>query len=345
MDRRELLSQQFDAVEEGVKTTPALEIETAEIPDRARDVTGKFTAKPKEDTTEPELPLGTPLSAQAPSIPAVEPPVWERPPASWKKDKHDLWAGMSPAQKEYAFAREEQMKAGVEPLLPKAQLADRISAAAEPYMNTIRGLGVDLPTAVKGLMEADHQLRTLPQAQKIQYLAQVARSYGIDLSQPLDLQAQPGHAPVDPHFHTIQNEIVGLKGQLTAFQEQQQQIADLRAQEQIRDFAKDKPYFELLRPHMSALLQEASAKQETLSLPDAYEQALSKFDELSALQRQAKQAQDDAAKRETANRAAKAAKAAAVSVKGSTPGSQTATKAQSRREMLSEAFDNVDARV
>ncbi len=350
-DRREILSEQFDAMEAGEDTTPIAETVIPELDEgRARDESGKFVSRetsPKTEKTvkEPELPLGAPVVAATAT--AVEPPLWERPPKSWNKwtDAGDVWKAAGAKAQQYAFEREQEMRAGVEPLLPKAKLADEISQAAEPYMNTIRGLGVTLPNAVKGLMEADHQLRTLPHAQKIQYLAQVARSYGIDLSQPLDLQAQPNQAPVDPHFSAFQNELVAVKGQLTAFQEAQRQQEDLRVQGEIKNFAKDKPYFELLRPHMSALLQEAGAKQENLSLQDAYDQALSKFDELAEAQRIATQAKTSAEKRETANRAAQAAKAAAVSVKGSTPGKQTATNAKTRREMLSEAFDNVDARV
>lgn len=345
-DRRDVLSEQFDAMEAGEDTAKVVETVIPELDEgRARDESGKFVSRepsPKTETAkEPELPLGEPVVA----APAVEPPVWDRAPASWKKDKHELWAAMSPAQKEYAYQREEQMKAGVEPLLPKAQLADRISQAAEPYMNTIRGLGVDLPTAVKGLMEADHQLRSLPYEQKVQYAAKVLRSYGLDLGQLQGLPPQDGQTPMDPRYNAVQNELVGLKGQLTAFQEAQQRQEEIRVQADIKNFSKDKPYFELLRPHMSVLLQEAGAKQENLSLQDAYDQALSKFDELAEAQRIAAQAKTTAEKRDTANRAAQAAKAAAVSVKGSTPGKQTATNAKTRREILSESFDNVDARV
>ena len=60
---------------------------------------------------------------------------------------------------EYAWQREEQMKAGVQPLLEKAKFADQIQEVVQPYMQTIQGLGIDAPQAVKALMEADHALR------------------------------------------------------------------------------------------------------------------------------------------------------------------------------------------
>jgi hypothetical protein len=71
-----------------------------------------------------------------------EPPVWKRPPASWKKDFHEVWQKADPKMQEYAWQREEQMRAGVEPLLSKAQFADAMQEAIQPYMNTIQGLGI-----------------------------------------------------------------------------------------------------------------------------------------------------------------------------------------------------------
>ena len=74
-DRRELLSQQFDEAQPQVEATPA-------------------------ETVQSE--------------PAPEPAVWERPPASWKKDYHEVWQTADPRLKEYAWQREEEMKKGVE---------------------------------------------------------------------------------------------------------------------------------------------------------------------------------------------------------------------------------------
>jgi hypothetical protein len=45
------------------------------------------------------------------------------------------------------------------------------------------------------------------------------------------------------------------------------------------------------------------------------------------------------------NRAAKAARAAAVSVRSSTPGTNTASKAQDRRSLLAEQFDALSERL
>jgi hypothetical protein len=290
LDRRELLSQQFDEVQnetpvEAVKSEPDLE--------------------------------------------PPEPPVWERPPASWKKDYHEAWTTADPKLKEYAWQREEEMKAGVQPLLSKAQFADQMQQAIEPYMNNIRGLGIEAPQAVKALMEADNVLRHGSAQQKQAYFAQLAQQYGINMG---DVQMQP----VDPNFYAIQNELAQVRGEVLNWKQQQETAQNQALLQEINQFQTKAEYFEEARPTMIQLLNSGVAQD----LQDAYDKAVRLDNDLFTKHQQASQGQADAAKREASNRAAKAARAAAVSVKSSSPGAATATKAQDRRSMLSEQFDN-----
>lgn len=296
-DRRELLSQQFDEVQnetpvETVKTQP-----------------------------EPEL------------EPPAEPPVWERPPASWKKDYHEAWQTADPRLKEYAWKREEEMKAGVQPLLSKAQFADQMQQAIEPYMQNIRGLGIEAPQAVKALMEADNVLRHGTPQQKQVYFAQLAQQYGINMG---DVQIQP----TDPNFYAIQNELAQVRGEVLNWKQQQEATQNQALLQEINQFQTKAEYFEEARPTMIQLLNSGVAKD----LDDAYQKAIRLDNDLFTKHQQASQGAADAAKREASNRAAKAAKAAAVSVKSSTPGAATSTKAQDRRSLLAEQFDNLNER-
>jgi hypothetical protein len=68
-------------------------------------------------------------TVQADPEAAAEPeekPVWERPPSSWKRDYHEIWETADPKLKQYAYQREEEMRAGIEPLIPKAKFADEV---------------------------------------------------------------------------------------------------------------------------------------------------------------------------------------------------------------------------
>jgi hypothetical protein len=316
--RRDLLAQQFDEVE----TAPAEKPAPAAEP--ARDNTGKY-AKP--------APEAAPAATEA-----VEEPVWKRPPASWKKDYHEVWQGADDKLKEYAHQREEQMKAGIEPLKSKAQYADQMQEVIAPYMQTITGLGIDAPKAVKALMEADHILRTSQPHEKQQYFARLAQSYGINLNDVGGLQQQ---APVDPQFYALQNELNSVRGEVQNWKQQQEQQQNQVLLGEINQFSQKAEHFEEARPVMIQLLQSGVATD----LQDAYEKAIRLDQGLFETVHQNQQVQADAAKRAGADRAAKAARAAAVSVRGSTPGAATQSKAQDRRALLAEQFDSMSDRL
>jgi hypothetical protein len=315
VDRRELLAQQLDAVEEEKTHGPS------------ESISGKFAKRPDE---------GQQTQAEGQQ---EEEPLWKRPPNSWKKDYHEVWKTADPRLQEYAWQREEQMRAGVVPLIPKAELADKIQQAAEPYMNTIHGLNMDIPTAVAGLMKADHELRTLPYDQKVQRAVGILQAYGIDLNAVAGAQRQMGIAP-DPNYYALQNELLAIKGNLTAFQQQQEMVQNQAILTDINKFAANAEHFEEVRPTMVQLLNTGLAGD----LQEAYDKAIRLDPNLSEAIEQRKQAQANQTQRAVTDRAAKAAKAAAVSVKTSTPGAKTTSKAQDRRSMLLEQFDSLSER-
>ena len=305
-----------------------MQLENTEQPDRRELLSQQF------DEVQNEAPVEAVKTQEQPNLePPAEPPVWERPPASWKKDYHEAWTTADPKLKEYAWKREEEMRAGVQPLLTKAQFADQMQQAIEPYMQNIRGLGIEAPQAVKALMEADNVLRHGSPQQKQAYFAQLAQQYGINMG---DVQIQP----TDPNFYAIQNELAQVRGEVLNWKQQQENAQNEALLSEINQFQSKAEYFEEARPTMIQLLNSGVAKD----LDDAYQKAIRLDNDLFTKHQQASQGQADAAKREASNRAAKAARAAAVSVKSSTPGAATSTKAQDRRSLLMEQFDNLNER-
>ena len=313
VDRKELLAQQFDKVEQEGQAEHLAE--AVEPTGPARDEAGKFA---KAEKAEPE----------------PEPPVWKRPPASWKKDFHEDWNQAPDRLKEYAWQREEQMRRGVEPLLTKAQFADQMQTAIEPYMQTIRGMGLEPVDAIKALMNADHVLRTSAPDQKLAYFHQLAQQYGINLAG----QQAP---QVDPTIFALQNELNNVRGEVMTWKQQQEAAQNQTLLGEINNFASKAEHFEDARPTMIQLLQSGMAE----SLEDAYDKAIRLNPELFETVQQAQQAKIAARQSAEMNRAAKAARAAAVSVRSSTPGTNTAPKAQDRRSLLAEAFDSMADRL
>jgi hypothetical protein len=313
VDRKDLLAQQFDDIE----------ADDNDPKDRFSKAYNKPVTPEAKEAVE--------------AAPDAEEPVWKRPPSSWKRDFHEVWQTADPRLQEYAYKREEEMRAGIEPLRSKAQFADQMNEAIQPYMNTIQGLGIDAPRAVKALMEADHALRYSAPEQKRAYLANLARSYGIDLG---DMGGASQGGPIDPNYYALQNELNSVRGEISGFKQQQEQAENQSLLGEINNFAGKAEYFEEARPVMIQLLQSGVAG----TLEDAYEKAIRLNDDIFQQTQQRSQAEAAAQKSSSANRAAKAAKAAAVSVKSSTPGAKTSTKAQDRRSMLLEQFDSVNER-
>lgn len=308
--RRELLEQQFDDSESN-----NLVAETTESTIKHRDATGRYARVSKEPTDEP-----------------VEEPVWRRPPASWKREYHEAWQNADPAMQEYAWQREEQMRAGLEPFQAKAQYADQMQQIMQPYMQTIQGLGIQPHQAVEALMRADHVLRTANHEDRIAYFGNLAQQYGLNLNQIGEL---PQQSPVDQTIYSLQNELNSVRGEVSGMRQQQEEAQNAALYGQIDKFAQNAEHFEEARGTMAQLLQGGFAHD----LQDAYDKAVRLDPNLFEVVMQSRQASAEATRRSVAHNAAKSARAAAVSVRSSTPGAQTNTNARDRRSLLAEAFD------
>lgn len=325
-DRKALLEQQFEAAERGEEQPSA----------RVRDESGRFRAAkdaPAQEAAQEETPEPT------------EAPVWKRPPASWKKQFHEPWAKADPRLQEYVWQREEQMREGVEKVMTKAQFADAMQQAIEPYMPTIQGMGLTPDRAVSALMEADHKLRTSDPQTRTQLFFQLAQSYGINLGGMQAQGAQPGAQPqqntVDPLVWQLQNELNNVRGEVMGWKQQQEMQQNQQLLSEINSFSLKADHFEEARPIMIQLLQSGMAE----TLDDAYDKAIRLNPELSEQIAQAQQAETAAKQAKELNKAAKAARAAAVSVRSATPGVNTAPKAANRRAILEEAFAETESRL
>ena len=291
----------------------------------------------EEAETPPEE--SVPVETQEPEEPEPEEPkIWAKPPSSWKKDYHDAWDTVDPKVREYIWQREDETRAGIEPLKSKAQFAEQVQKVAEPYMQTIQSLGVDLPTAVGALMDADHNLRYGNPHQKRAYLNQLAQQYGVNLGDAGDFSQE---MPVDPYISQLQQELYGLRSEVVGWKQQQEAAQNQTLQTEIEEFSSKAEFFEDAKPTMITLLQSGVAS----TLQDAYDKAIRLDNDLFERVQHSQQAAAESAQRKAADKAAKSAKAAAVSVRTSTPRVQTATNAQDRRSMLLEQFGNVADRL
>ena len=162
-------------------------------------------------------------------------------------------------------------------------------------------LGVAPEQAISELLNADAKLRYSPPEQKVQYLAQLAQAYGIDIGQLQNYQP----APVDSTVSALQQQVQQLQQYLTQQQMMGRQQEDESLHSDIARFAADPSHshFDAVREHMAALLNAGLAN----SLEDAYAQAVyaNPTTRAQVAQQQAQREREEAAK------AAKAAREAA----------------------------------
>lgn len=279
------------APENGVAAGAVEEPEAAAA--RIRDAAGKFAAKPAADAAPVDP--ANPAPADAAPANSISPP-----PNTWKKEVAAKWATLPPEVRAEVERREQDMHRGIEQYKTQAAFAQTMERAMAPYQQTLQQLGIPPDRAIGELMAADHKLRHGSPQEKTAYFAQLAHNYGIDLAGAAQHMAQ-----VDPSVFAAQNEAQQLRAQLQTYQQTAQQQAESALNSEITAFAADPSHshFDVVRGHMSALLQAGQARD----LADAYEQAIyaNPTTRAAALQQQA------AAQREEAAKKAQAAKAAA----------------------------------
>ncbi len=327
---RETLEASFESatpeVAPEVVDTPA---ETSEAKaERARDEAGRFAKKAEEPVEA--APVAPEVQQAVPPVPAAPSPY--KAPSSWKKEAAAVFDKIESGEpltvqemkilRDEALRREGDFHKGIESFKTHAEAGKAFEKVVSPYMETIKKFGVSPDVAVGELLKVDNLLRTAPPAVKAQKFMELAKDYGIDLSQQFD-----------PHVAELQARLYQMEQQQVQWQQQQAEVANQSVNTELERFAAEPghEHFEAVRVHMGALLDSGLAQ----SLQDAYDQAVyaNPTTRASLLEQQKKEA-------EAAARAQRAS-SAAVSVKGSSPasGASATPVGGSIRDAVAAAFD------
>ena len=306
---------------EEIKDEP-VGVEPVEAKQPVRDESGRFAKK-----DEPEV-NADPVEPVEPTEP-VEPVVTRKAPSSWKPEAQTAFNSLPPNVQDEVLRRESDYHKGIENYKSYSHVGQAYEKAVSPYLGTIQKLGIDAPTAVQKLLEADNTLRYGDPATKQQLFSQLAREYGIDMAQAAN-QPQP-----DPQYLALQQQLAQQQRELQAWKQEQVRTQEYSAQSEIQKFASDPAnvHFESVRDDMAKLLQGGMAT----SLQDAYDKAVWQRGDIrqSLIEQQRAEAQRQAI--EQAQHAK--AKAASVSVKGSSPVSGGVQPVKgSLRDQLNAAF-------
>jgi len=304
---------------EGLVTEPEQGEEKA-AEGRSRDEKGRFAAKQETEQPQPEVKATEVKEQVQPEVQAVE----RKAPTTWRKEAAAQWASIPDSLKDEILKRENDARLGIQNYKSAADIGRQYEEASKPFSQTFQQLGVTPVQAFQYLLNADAKLRYSNPQEKARYFSELARNYGIDLSQVVQLP------PVPPEYQQMQQELNKLRQQQTRWEEQQN--ASLNSE--IERFAETHEHLEAVRPAMAVLLEKGLAKD----LQDAYEKAIWADPEIRSLliSKQTSNVQVKAEKAALVDRQRKAA----VSVKGSTPASgSSGGNATSVRSAIESAWE------
>jgi hypothetical protein len=277
-----------------------------------RDEKGRFTKH--EEAQEPVEAEAEQQPIEQESKPARNP--W----ASWKKEAQTALSSLPPETQRYIQEREEQFHKGIEQYKQDAFRGRSLGKALAPHMEYLEQVGVQPEQAIATLIQTEKVLRTADPQTRAQMFMKLAHDYGVDVNSLTNV-------PFDPYKYQMEQQLAAQHAELQRIVQSQQIAEEAQLGQTIEQFAQQHEYFDEVRETMADLLDKGLASD----LNDAYSKAIRLNDDVFTRTTQ-NNVQANPVQR--ANNAAKAAKAAAVSVKGAPNGSTRPPEPKSTEEAV-----------
>lgn len=266
-----------------LESAPAAEVAAPVETDaeaRARDEKGRFAKKtdgPKvEEPPAPEQPK--PVEEAKPPVVAEAPKADVKAPQSLKPVAREQWsrlpAEFEPLKQEFA-RRERETTMALQESAEARQYMQRHKELVAPYEPIMRSMGVDSGQATRVAFQTMAQLISGPPMIKAQTVAEIIRTYGVDIAaldgilsgQPPQTQqpqyGQPAQTMQPQQFRDPRLD------QLLAMQEQR---LEQKAAQQLEE-VKGEEFFDDVREVMADILDTAAKRGVSISLKDAYNRA------------------------------------------------------------------------
>lgn len=339
---RESLSAAFDqqaeiapAAEAGVAPSqPAAQDVPTTAPARQRDETGRFAAKAKEVSPNPEkaaAPAATPVPPDASAKPAEAEPaslvVPEKAPQSWTPAAREEWAKVPAPIRQEVLRREKEIGRVLSESAGVRKAWQEFEAVAAPY----RALFTAPPVQVAAnLFQTAAALQTGDIPTKAGILAQMIRNFGVSPDAVADALEgkQTAQSPHGPQYRDPRVDDLLRRQQVADQQRQQSEVA--QAHQQLEAFRANAEFIQDVWPDMVALLETGRAS----TYEDAYSKACRMNDDVAKVVKQ----RHEAKARETVQAATTRARAAASSVRNEPAAPSSGAQPTSIRGALEAAF-------
>jgi len=179
-------------------------------------------------------------------------------PASWKKDKHEMWNALTDDQKDYIELREQQMKESAEFTNEDTTFGKTMRDVLSPYSELLKSQNVDEKTAVQYLLNAHWNLSNADEAKKIELFNQMAQTYGINLD----------GSKVSPEIDSLRQQLNHLQNQINRSQQLTQQEKQAETMKEVEAFASNHEFFDEVAEDIVPFIRSG------LTLEEAYEKAI-----------------------------------------------------------------------
>ncbi len=271
-----------DAIEQALAKHETEAVKTDE--QRARDERGRFAKQQREEAAarmRNEQPGVPKPDAGAPPAPKAD----ERAPAapaSWKPEAKAAWEKLPPEVRSEVARREVETARVLQESAQARAALGSMQGLLAPFAQNIQAAGVDPVTMTRQLFEADHQLRHGTTAHKAQVVANIIKTYGVDIAaldgvlagQPV--QENPQEALIAQLRRELQQQLQPVQGFMQTVQQRQQETAQRMRAEADAEVAAlaSQPHFEEVREDMADILEGAARRGVAMSLETAYNRAL-----------------------------------------------------------------------
>ncbi len=296
---------------------------------------GDLTAKTPPAHNQHIAPTNGAVPRETPAIaPATPPAETLKAPPNWKPAAREKWAALPAEVQQEAIRVDREVRQVMQETAEFRKHHQAFQAAVGPFEGMIRAEGGEPMQAIGSLLQTAAALRTAPAHHKAQIVAQIVKTYGVDVA-ALDAAlvgeapppGQPGQqgAYQDPRVDQ-------LLAQINQAKQAQAQSVSQRTAQTIQDFAAKSEFFEDLREEMGDIMRVRGERGIAMSLEDAYNHALKLHPEISGIVEQRAAAE----KARNANASTQRVRNAASSVK-----SQPAGGSPPRNESGGTVMDDV----
>jgi hypothetical protein len=317
-ETRDIVAREFEKLEQAEQAK-------TEQSEEKRDTNAR--AQPKEAEAQEEKPEDV---AKEAATEEKEPKTeQERNPfAAWKKPAQEALRALPPETQQYIVEREQQFHKGIQQYKEDAQKGRSLGNALAPHLEYLQQLQVAPEVAISKLIAVEKTLRTSDPQTKAKEFVRLAHDYGIDINSLTNVQ-------FDPYHHNLEQRLAQQQAALEQITQSRQMAEQAQLGQTIEQFAQSHEHFDDVRETMADLLDKGFASD----LNDAYAKAVRLNDDVFSRVSQQPTQQINPIQR--ANEAAKAAKASAVSVKGSPTGVTRSPEPKSTEDAVRQAMANL----